>query len=130
MFPLKFSAPGFQPLTHLRNDLFGRNANTRPLEPRPGRFRAGGELSLHAPVVHRLAHGGFQEVGQRFAFAQHCLEIGSQLGLNAHLREDGGLHSGSVLRMRCIVKAGGAGRSVAPMDSLHGNPSAGARMAR
>jgi hypothetical protein len=104
MFPLKFSAPGFQPLAHLRNDLFGRNANTRLLEPRPGRFRTARKLSLHTPVVHRLAHGGFQEVGQRFAFAQHGFEVGSQLRLNTHLRKDGGFHLASVLRMCCIVK--------------------------
>jgi hypothetical protein len=76
----KLATSGFQPLTHLRDDLFGRNAITRRLELRPRRFRAGRKLGLHAPVVHRLAHGGFQEVGQRFAFAQHGFEVGYPLG--------------------------------------------------
>ena len=92
MLALQFTSFSVQPPTQSRHDLPGWDAYSRLLETQPGCICASVELGLHAPVLHRLAYCGFQKIGQGFAFAQHLLEIGAQLRLDADLRKDGGLH--------------------------------------
>lgn len=104
MLALQFATPGFQPHAHLCHNLFGWRACASLLKSQPSGIRAGVKFSLHAPVLHGLPDRGLKEVGQRFAFAQHVLEVGPQLGLNTHLRKDGSLHAGIVLQTCCIVK--------------------------
>ena len=50
------------------------------------------EGCLNAPVLDGVAHGGFDEVGQCFARAQHSVEAGAQFGLDTDLGDDGVFH--------------------------------------
>ena len=58
------------------------------------------ECGLHAPEGDGGADGRLDAVRQGFALLEHGLEFGAQLGLDADLRDDGGLRGGNVLRLR------------------------------
>lgn len=58
------------------------------------------DCGLHATESDGVSHGRFDEVGQGFARLEHGLEFSAQLGLDADLGYDGGLHGQCVLRVR------------------------------
>lgn len=89
---LKHLALGVQQVTQFGNDRCRRFCGTGLLKTRPSCICARVELSLEAPVAHCLANCGFEEIGKRFALAQHSFKVGPQLRLNTHLRKDGRLH--------------------------------------
>nr|WP_156030102.1 hypothetical protein [Thiomonas sp. FB-Cd] len=57
------------------------------------------EGSLNTPEPDCTSHCRFNEVGQGLAFFEHRLKLGSELGLDSDLGDDGRLHAGRVLRL-------------------------------
>ena len=57
------------------------------------------ECGLDTPESNRVSHRGLDKVGQGFALPEYGFKLSAQLGLDADLGYDGGLHQSSVLRL-------------------------------
>ena len=71
-------------------------------------------------VLNRLAHGRLDESGKALALAQDGFDVGAQCGLDADLRQDGGLHSRIVVLLRCTGRLEGS-RSTGASPLLDGH---------
>jgi hypothetical protein len=60
------------------------------------------KISLDAPECDGISHRRFDEVSQGFAWMEHGLKLGAQGWFDADLKNDGGFHPTSVLRLSYV----------------------------